>query len=69
MASLPPVVRLSLTCSVPFVVRLSLRVDWLILLDPHLDLPSPSLAADAGNEEHVPDDVDRPWVCWSFLTD
>ena len=72
-APLPPPVPLlpvlGLAGRVPLVIRLRLREHRLVFLDLDLDLTSPSLPADAGDEEHVANDVDRPWVSGTFLSD
>ena len=60
---------LGLAGSVPFIVRLGFCDDGFVFLNLNLDLAGPSLPADAGDEEHVADDVHRPGVSGSLLSD
>ena len=43
-------------------------IDGLVLLHRDLDVPDAPLSPEVGDEEHVPDDVDRPWVSWPWLS-
>ncbi len=37
-------------------------VDWLPLVQGHVDHACPPLAAEMGDQEHVSDSADCPWV-------
>ena len=58
-----PQVPLSLDGIVPVLV------DRFELLHHDLDVPDAPLSPEVGDEEHVPDDVDRPGVSWACLSD